>query len=76
MRLIKLSIALGRLEDLQAQRDGEIHQLGTGIDEEIDERQMALGGESTWSDRSTVRDSRFMAARFRPRLVTTRLPRQ
>ena len=32
-----------RLEDLQARGDGEVHQLGAGIDEDIDEWQMALG---------------------------------
>ena len=31
-----------RGEDLQARGDGELHQLGPRIDEEIDERQMAL----------------------------------
>ena len=33
-----------RLEHFQAGRGGELHQLGTGIDEEIDEGQMALEG--------------------------------
>jgi hypothetical protein len=31
-----------RAEDLQARGDGEVHQLGSCIDEEIDEGQMAL----------------------------------
>jgi hypothetical protein len=30
------------VEDSQAGRDGELHQLGPRIDEEIDEGQMAL----------------------------------
>ena len=30
------------LEDLQARRDGKLHELGPGIHEEIDERQVAL----------------------------------
>jgi hypothetical protein len=32
-----------RLQDLQARGDCEVHQLGAGIHEEIDEGQMALG---------------------------------
>jgi hypothetical protein len=31
-----------RSEDLQARGNGEIHQLGSSIDEEIDQWQMAL----------------------------------
>ena len=31
-----------RVEHLESGRHGELHQLGTGIDEEIDEGQMAL----------------------------------
>jgi hypothetical protein len=33
-----------RVQDSQTGRDGEFHQLGTRIDEKIDERQMALQG--------------------------------
>jgi hypothetical protein len=32
------------LENFQAGRYGKLHELGTCIDEQIDERQMALGG--------------------------------
>ena len=31
------------MQDLQAGRHRELHQLGTGIDQEIDEREVALG---------------------------------
>ena len=31
-----------RREDFQTGRDGELHQLGPGVDEEIDEGEMAL----------------------------------
>src|SRR5437762_5394387 len=31
-----------RVEDLQTRDDGELHQLGTRIDEQINERQLAL----------------------------------
>jgi hypothetical protein len=51
-----------RRQDSQTGRDGELHQLGPRIDEEIDEGQMALERGINWCDRSTVRDSRFMAA--------------
>ena len=33
-----------RAEDLQARGNGQFHQLGSGIDQEIDEGQVALGG--------------------------------
>ena len=68
-----------RREDLQARRDGELHQLGPRIDEEIDERQMALGrGIDLVRPIDCARLSFHggsLLAGFRPGLVTGRIAR-
>jgi hypothetical protein len=50
------------LQDLQARGDREFHQLGAGIDEEIDERQMPLGGGIDLVRPIDCASSLFMAA--------------
>ena len=68
-----------RGEDLQARRDGQFHQLGSGIDEEIDEGQVALGGGLDLVrliDRARLScHGGSLLAGFRPGLVTGRIAR-
>jgi hypothetical protein len=68
-----------RGEDLQARRDGQFHQLGSRIDEEIDEGQVALCGgldlvRPIDCARLSCHGGSWLAG-FRPGLVTGRIAR-
>ena len=68
-----------RLQDLQARGDREFHQLCPRVHEQINEREVALGGgfdlvRSIDCVRLSLHGGSLLAG-FRPGLVTTRLPR-